>query len=99
MDSLYIINTRNKQILLFKEFKSNENNNKLQIFLQEYNNITNNEKSPYVVINNSIFLYLSNDNDNEILYIAIISEDVKFVYSDYGKFCLQDIGEYQYYHQ
>ena len=84
MDALYIINTRNKQILLFKEFKSNENNNKLQTFLQEFNNISYSEKSPFVMIDNSIILYLSNENDSEILYVSIISEDVKFVYTDDG---------------
>ena len=90
MDSIYIINKRNKQILLFKEFKSNDDN-KIQLFLDNYQNIINCEKSPYAIFQNNIFVYLpNNDNDDEILYLAIISQDVIFINLDPSKFSLQN---------
>jgi hypothetical protein len=75
MDALYFINTRTKQTLLFKEYKQNDNNLKLHLFLAELSNILIDEKSPFVLINNSIFIYYTTD-DNEILYLSILSEDV-----------------------
>jgi hypothetical protein len=77
MDALYFINTRSKQTLLFKEYKGKDNNVKLQLFLNELTTIFNNEKSPFILINNSILVYHTTE-DHEILYLSIISEDVTF---------------------
>jgi hypothetical protein len=95
MDSIYIINKRTKQILLFKEFKA-DTDCKIQLFIDNYQNIINLEKSPYANFQNNIFVYLpNNDNDDEILYLAIISQDVKFTEIDFSQFILQNPRNYK----
>lgn len=75
MDAFYIINSKNNEILLSKEFKSNESSLKLQIFLMEFNKIISNEKSPFICISDSLFIYLKDSLNLGIIYLAIISED------------------------
>jgi hypothetical protein len=77
MDAIYIISTKTQDIIVSKEFKngdtSNENNLKLQIFLMEINKILgNNSKSPYLLINNTFFLFLEYA---DIIYLALVSEN------------------------
>jgi hypothetical protein len=75
MDAFYLINPRNRQILIYKEYKENDNNNKLQIFLSEYKQLLQHEKSPYLLIKGTILVYYYAE-DAELLYISFISEDV-----------------------
>lgn len=89
MDALYLINAKTHEIIITKEYKENENNLKVQIFLMEFNKIKKNEKSPFVLINNTIFVYLQNNdntnesqnNNNDILLLSLISEDVFMLYN------------------
>lgn len=80
MDALYIINFKNKDVLISKEFKLNNNNSKLQLFLQDLNSILKNEKSPFILIDGSIFVYLAQGDldDETVIYVALISDDVNF---------------------
>jgi hypothetical protein len=82
MDALYIINAKNKDVLISKEFKNKDNNLKLQLFLIEFNNIIKNEKSPFILIEGSIFVYLpQGDLDDEtVIYIALVTDDVKIIF-------------------
>lgn len=82
MDALYIINAKNKDVLLFKEYKNvSENHLKLQLFLSDMNLIFKNEKSPFVLINGSVFVHLlsSELEDESLIYLAVISNDVIFI--------------------
>ncbi len=73
MDAFYIINTKNCDILISKEFKENENNLKLGLLLLEMNNLLKSEKSPYLMIKNSSFIFLQ---EEQIIYVCLTSEDV-----------------------
>ena len=72
MDALYILNFKSNEVLLSKEFRENENHLKLQIFIIESDNIFKSEKSPFIRINDTIFIYFK---ENSILYLSLISED------------------------
>src|SRR5690606_21859258 len=67
-----ILNSKTKDILLFKDFRENENHLKIQIFIMELNKILAEEKSPYIRINDTIFIYLQ---ENGIIFLSLISED------------------------
>jgi hypothetical protein len=82
MDAVYIIHAKSSQILIAKEFKENENHLKLQVFLLELNKILSNEQSPFILINNTIFVYLYSThienvgtNSDDVIFIALLSED------------------------
>ena len=53
MDALYIIFIKNQEILYKKEYKENDNNLKLQLFLMEINEILKNQKSSYFILDNT----------------------------------------------
>ena len=74
MDALYIIFTKNQEILYKKEFKENDNNLKLQLFLMEINEILKNQKSPYLLLDNTFFLFLEEPKSG-IIYLSLVSED------------------------
>jgi hypothetical protein len=83
MDALYILNSKTNDVLLSKEFRENENHLKLQKFLIEFKSINPlSEKSPYIKIDETIFIYLeesgdqyTNSLDSPILYLVLLSED------------------------
>jgi hypothetical protein len=83
MDALYILNSKTNDVLLSKEFRENENHLKLQKFLIEFKSINPlSEKSPYIKIDETIFIYLeesadqyTNSIDSPILYLVLLSED------------------------
>jgi hypothetical protein len=74
MDALYIIFRKNQEILLKKEFKENENNLKLQLFMMEINEILMNQKSPYLLLDKTFFIFLEEPNSG-IIYLSLVSED------------------------
>lgn len=78
MDALYIINSKTKEVLIAKEFSNTESHLKLQVFLMDFNKIQKNEKSPFILINKTIFLYHQNIV-HDIVYIALVSEDVRIL--------------------
>ena len=63
-----------RECLITKEFRENENASKLAIFIKEIENVTNNEKSPYTIVQNTVFVFIE---ENEIMFLALLSEDVK----------------------
>ncbi len=76
MDGIFIVNKRTKQILLYKEYKIDQDN-KISQFIDSFHTIINNERSPYVVIQDNIFTYIeNNDSDDDILYISKLSQEV-----------------------
>ena len=74
MDALYIIFRKNQEILLKKEFKDNENNLKLQLFLMEINDIIINQKSPFLMLDKTFFIFFEEPNSG-IIYLSLVSED------------------------
>jgi hypothetical protein len=74
MDALYIIFRKNQEILLKKEFKDNENNLKLQLFLMEINDIIINQKSPFLLLDKTFFIFFEEPNSG-IIYLSLVSED------------------------
>jgi hypothetical protein len=59
--------------LITKEFKENDNTAKLALFIQELEKVILNEKSPYTVVQNTVFIHVE---ENDIMFIALLSEDV-----------------------
>jgi hypothetical protein len=74
MDALYILFTKNQEILYKKEYKEYDNNLKLQLFLMEINEILKNQKSPYLLLDNTFFLFMEEPKSG-IIYLSLVSED------------------------
>ena len=70
------MSTYYSDVLIKKEFKTTESSVKLNSFLSEMHKIINNEKSPTILINNSLFVYLIANN---IMFLSIVSEDVHLI--------------------
>jgi hypothetical protein len=73
MDAFYIVNSKNSDILISKEYKENQNSLKLGLFLIELETLLQREESPYLMIKNSVFIYLK---EGPIIYLCMTSEDV-----------------------
>ena len=59
--------------MITKEFRENENSAKLALFIQELEKVIHNEKSPYAIIQNTVFVHIE---ENDIMFISLISQDV-----------------------
>jgi hypothetical protein len=73
MDAFFIVNSKNSDILISKEFKENQNSLKLGLFIMELDSIIKCEQSPYLMIKNTVFIYLK---EGPIIYLGLTSEDV-----------------------
>lgn len=65
--------------MITKDFRENDNTVKLTLFIQELDKVLLNEKSPYIIVKNTVFVYLE---ENNILFIALLSEDVLYLFQE-----------------
>lgn len=71
MDAIFIINLKLKEVILFKEFKENDNQSKVQAFLM--NNLPKHEKSPFVLVDNTLVINLQFGEC--LMYLCLLSEE------------------------